>query len=181
MVTVSPLWPGATSPAEASYREYYRTLTAGVALVTACGASGWSGTTVSTVTSVSLEPPVLLCCLTPGSRTLAALRAAGCFAVHLLADDQADLADRFSRPAGDASRFADLGAEVRLMHGSPVIAGTLAVGWCDLHDLAAVGDHVVVYGRLSAVRVGRGRPLAWHGSAYRLLGATPADKGEPRP
>ncbi|EWM18729.1 flavin reductase family protein [Kutzneria sp. 744] len=150
-------------------REYYRKLTAGVAVVTACGPSGWSGTTVSTVTSVSLRPPILLCCMTLDSRTLTAIRHAGCFAVHLLADDQPDLADRFSRSPSDSTRFADLGYEVRLVDGRPVISGALAVAWCELHDSTQVGDHQVVYGRVSGVRIGRGRPLAWHDRAYQAL------------
>jgi len=161
---------------DASCREYYRKLTAGVAVVTACGPSGWSGTTVSTVTSVSINPPIVLCCVALGSRTLTAIQHAGCFAVHLLADRQPDLADRFARPPSDSTRFVDLGYEVRLVHGRPVIAGTLAVGWCDLYDSTEMGDHHVVYGRLSAVRVGRGRPLAWHDRSYRVLTAPVADR-----
>jgi flavin reductase (DIM6/NTAB) family NADH-FMN oxidoreductase RutF len=150
-------------------REYYRKLAAGVAVVTACGPAGWSGTTVSTVTSVSVDPPIVLCCVARGSRTLVAIRHARRFAVHLLADDQPDLAERFSRTPSDSSRFAELGYEVRLVRGIPVIAGALAVGWCELHTLHEVGDHVVVYGRLADARVGRGAPLLWHERAYQVL------------
>ncbi|MGH3758462.1 flavin reductase family protein [Actinophytocola sp.] len=149
---------------------YYRMLAAGVAVVTACGRSGWSGTTVSTLTSVSLDPPILLCCVRDGSRTLTAIQHAGCFAVHLLTDDQTDLADRFSRAPSDSTRFIELGYETGLVRGAPVIAGVLATGWCDVHSIAEVGDHSVVYGRLTSVRVGRGRPLLWHDRAYQLLG-----------
>ena len=158
---------------DTSCREYYRKLAAGVAVVTACGADGWSGTTVSTLTSVSLAPPILLCCVARGSRTLTAIRHARRFAVHLLTDDQTYLADRFSRPPGDSSRFEDLEYEVRLERGSPVITETLAVGWCDLHSVAEVGDHFVVYGRLTGVRVGDGRPLVWHERAYQTLDSEP--------
>lgn len=157
------------TPSDAACRDYYRKLAAGVAVVTACGPSGWSGTTVSTVTSVSMSPPILLCCVTRGSRTLSAIRHAGCFAIHLLSDHQPDLADRFSRPPSDSSRFEELGYEIRLVRGTPVIAGALAVAWCDVHSVAEVGDHHVVYGRLSAVRVGRGRPLLWHERTYQVL------------
>ncbi|WNV85259.1 flavin reductase family protein [Umezawaea sp. Da 62-37] len=169
----SPFWPTETSPGDVPCRDYYRKLVAGVAVVTACGASGWSGTTVSTVTSVSMDPPVILCCVSSGSRTLAAIRHAKRFAVHLLADDQPDLADRFSRSPSDNSRFADLGYEVRLIRGAPVIAGAMAVGWCDLHSLTEVGDHFVLFGRLTAVRVGHGRPLLWHDRTYQALDGRP--------
>ncbi len=173
MVDVSPLRPSEPTLSDASCRAYYRKLAAGVAVVTACGPSGWSGTTVSTVTSVSMDPPIVLCAIARGSRTLTAVRHARCFAVHLVADDQPDLADRFSRSPSDSSRFAELGYEVRLIRGVPVIAGALAVGWCDLHSIDEIGDHFVVYGRLSAVRVGSGRPLLWHERSYQVLDEQP--------
>lgn len=154
---------------DAACRDYYRTLAGGVAVVTACGPAGWSGTTVSTTTSVSLDPPIMLCCLASGSRTLAAIRHAGRFAIHLLADEQSDLADRFSRPPADSSRFEGLGYGVRLVRGTPAIDGALGVAWCDLHAATEVGDHVVVYGQVTGVRIGRGRPLLWHGREYRSL------------
>jgi len=157
------------SLSDASCRTYFRKLASGVAVVTACGDSGWAGTTVSTLTSVSLSPPIVLCCVAGGSRTVAAVRHAGRFAVHLLAEDQSYLADRFSRPPSDGSRFEDLGHGVRLIRGAPTIAGTLAVGWCDLHAVEEVGDHVVVYGRLAAVCVGDAHPLLWHERSYHLL------------
>ncbi|MEU9204117.1 flavin reductase family protein [Streptomyces sp. NPDC048332] len=167
---------GASSPGlrestvdDTSCRAYFRKLAAGVAVVTACGDSGWSGTTVSTLTSVSLSPPIVLCCVSHGSRTVAAIRHAGRFAVHLLSGDQPYLADRFSRPPSDSSRFEDLGHEVGLIRGAPAIAGTLSIGWCDLHSLDVVGDHVVVYGRLTALRVGEGEPLLWHDRSYRTF------------
>ena len=168
--------PGASSsaraePGDAACLDYYRRLATGVAVVTACGASGWSGTTVSTLTSVSLDPPIVLCCFRHGSHTLAALERAGCFAVHLLTDDQADLADRFGRASGDSTRFIELGYETTLVRGAPVIADVLAVGWCDVHAIVEVGDHWVAYGRLTAVRVRHSRPLIWHDRRYRLLDA----------
>lgn len=175
MVPAAPVGPALTEAAltEAACRAYYRKLAAGVAVVTVCGEAGWSGATVSTLTSVSMNPAILLCCLSHRSRTLAAIRGAGRFAVHLLADDQADLADRFSRSSEDGSQFEGLRHELRLIRGAPVIGGVLAVGWCDLHSLDEVGDHCVVYGRLSAVHVGQGSPLLWHESAFQSLDAEP--------
>ncbi|MFJ3904688.1 flavin reductase family protein [Streptomyces sp. NPDC090025] len=161
--------PAGTAPSAEECRDYYRRLTSGVAVVTARGPAGWSASTASTVTSVSLAPPVLLCCLSTGSETLAALRHSGRFAVHLLADHQSDIAERCARPPGGGSRLTDLREEVRLVDGVPVIPGTLAVSWCDLYATTEVGDHVVVYGRLTSVRVGHGRPLLWHDRSFRAL------------
>lgn len=171
MIGIVPSTANEPALTDAACRAYYRTLAAGVAVVTACGAAGWSGATVSTLTSVSMDPPIVLCCLSRRSRTLSAIGHARRFAVHLLADDQEDLADRFSRPGDDGSLFEELGYDLGLVHGAPVISPVLAVGWCDLHGMDGVGDHSVVYGRLSAVRVGHGRPLLWHARAYQTLGA----------
>src|SRR5215813_11694426 len=66
----------------------YRKLAAGVAVVTSYGSDGPVGLTASSLTSVSLRPPILLLCLTSGSRTLSAIRTQRAFAVHLLRDDQ---------------------------------------------------------------------------------------------
>ncbi|URN13522.1 flavin reductase family protein [Streptomyces radiopugnans] len=161
--------PSGTAPNVEECRDYYRKLTAGVAVVTAGGAAGWSASTVSTVTSVSLSPPVILCCLSRSSDTLVAIREARRFAVHLLADHQADVADRCSRLPGGSTRLRDLRSEVRVIDGAPVIPGALAVSWCDLHSTTVVGDHVVVYGQLVSVDVAHGRPLLWHDSSYRVL------------
>lgn len=165
--------PPRSEPAlsDTGFREYCRKLTAGVAVITSRGAAGWLGTTVSTVTSVSMRPPILLFCVSLESGTLAAIRQAGRFAAHLLDEGQPALADQFSRPPAGRSRFAGLGSDVQLTGGMPVISGTLAVAWCTLHGLDEVGDHAVVYGRLSDVRVGGGSPLIWHERAYRRLEA----------
>ncbi|WP_316525473.1 flavin reductase family protein [Kitasatospora brasiliensis] len=172
-LALAPIDSTMSEMSEDSFREYCRKLSAGVAVVTTCGASGWAGTTVSTVTSVSMDPPILLCCFSLRSRTLTAIQQSRRFAIHLLADEQRDLADRFSRPPNDGARFEDLGSGVRLSHGTPVISGTLAVAWCDLRSMEEVGDHVVVYGRLTAVRIGHGRPLLWHESSYQALEEQP--------
>ncbi|WP_367140566.1 MULTISPECIES: flavin reductase family protein [Streptomyces] len=161
--------PQPAAPSGEACREYYRKLTAGVAVVTAVGPAGWSASTVSTVTSVSLSPPVILCCLSRGSDTLVAIRDSGRFAVHILAGDQTDVADRCSRPPGGSARLTDLRRDVRMVDGAPVIPGSLAVSWCDLHSTAEVGDHVVVYGQLVAVDVAHGRPLLWHDRSYHAL------------
>src|SRR5215203_7156677 len=82
-----------------SPEEFRSTLSAyatGVNVVTAVGPQGPSGATANAVTSLSLEPPLMLACLDRGSRTLEVLRAAGHFGINGLAAEQEDLALRFS-------------------------------------------------------------------------------------
>ncbi|MGW0187599.1 flavin reductase family protein [Streptomyces sp. NPDC003362] len=146
----------------------YAKLAAGVSVVTARGADGPLGMTVSAVTSLSARPPLLLACLRDGSRTLAAIRAHGAFAVHLLREDQHELATRFAGPTTTAGqRFAGTGT--RQVLGVPVLAGALAWSVCLLTDVRRYGDHQLVVGQLAAVHVGGGRPLLWHDRRFRSL------------
>ena len=154
----------------------YAKLAAGVTVVTARGEEGPLGMTVSAVTSLSARPPLLLGCLREGSRTLAAVRARGVFAVHLLREDQHDLAGRFAHPTITAAqRFA--GTVTRQVLGVPVIDGALAWSVCLVEDLRRYGDHHLVVGRVAAVHVGGGRPLLWHDRRFGRLTAAASDPG----
>src|SRR5215216_8073395 len=68
----------------------------GVTVVTAIGDHGPSGATANAVTSLSLDPPMMLACLDRGSRTLTSVRAQGRFGVNALAAGQEEVARRFS-------------------------------------------------------------------------------------
>jgi flavin reductase (DIM6/NTAB) family NADH-FMN oxidoreductase RutF len=153
----------------------YAKLAAGVTVVTARGADGPLGMTVSAVTSLSARPPLLLACLRDGSRTLTAVRAHGAFAVHLLREEQHGLAARFASPTTTApQRFA--GTDTRQVLGVPVLGGALAWSVCLVEDVRRYGDHQLVVGRVAAVHVGGGRPLLWHDRRFRTL-----DEPEPAP
>ncbi|MEU4051165.1 flavin reductase family protein [Streptomyces olivaceus] len=155
----------------------YAKLAAGVAVVTARGDDGPLGMTVSAVTSLSARPPLLLACLRDGSRTLAAVRARRTFAVHLLREEQQDLAGRFASPTTTAAeRFA--GTDTRQILGVPVLAGSLAWSVCLTEDVRRYGDHHLVVGRVAAVHVGAGRPLLWHDRRFgSLTGPVPDAAG----
>ncbi|MDH6623275.1 flavin reductase (DIM6/NTAB) family NADH-FMN oxidoreductase RutF [Streptomyces sp. LBL] len=155
-------------PGAALCLRLYAKLAAGVTVVTARGEDGPLGMTVSSVTSLSARPPLLLACLRDGSRTLAAIRAYGVFAVHLLREDQHDLATRFAHPTTPAPRrFA--GTPVRQVLGVPVLDGALAWSVCLVEDIRRYGDHCLVVGRVAAVQVGGGRPLLWHDRGFKTL------------
>ncbi|MFF0789147.1 flavin reductase family protein [Streptomyces spiralis] len=155
----------------------YAKLAAGVTVVTALDAGGrQAGTTVSALTSLSARPALLLACLRGGSRTLAAVRARGVFAVSFLTEHQRAVAERFADPAlPPAVRFT--GVPVRQVLGLPVLSGALAWTVCLVEDVRRYGDHDLVVGRVRAVEVGDGRPLLWHDRAFRTLTCPPPEGG----
>lgn len=146
----------------------YRQIAAGVSVVTARGddpAVALTGMTASSVTSVSLRPALLLVSVANRSRTLAAIRSRRAFAVHLLREDQRDLARRFAA-AGD--RQVDEWA-VRTVLGVPVLTDVLAWSVCLLEAEHGHGDHTLVIGAVAATHIGVGRPLLWHDQAFAGL------------
>lgn len=119
----------------------------GVTVVTAPGETP-CGSTVNAITSVSLDPPLLLVCLRDDSRTLARLLESGRFGVNVLHEDQGALAQRFAKRGSvwDGVTHRDGAAT-----GVPLLHGALATLECAVHDLADGGDHRIVVGRVLAV------------------------------
>jgi len=145
----------------------------GVTIITSAGEGGaLVGMTVNSLTSVSLDPCLLLVCLKRGSITGAAIRARRSFAVNLLAADQADLALRFARPVED--RFAGLGVALT-DQGVPLIDGAAAHIVCDLHSITEIGDHDVIFGQVTrSVHDNAAEPLVFRGGGFGRYTPVPA-------
>jgi flavin reductase (DIM6/NTAB) family NADH-FMN oxidoreductase RutF len=152
-----------------SCRRLYRKLAAGVAIVSANGPAGPMGMTVSTVTSLSLEPPLMSASLAAGSGTLAAIKHSGSFGVQLLSEHQQPIAEDFASAHGP--RFAGRGH--RTVAGAPLLAGTLAWSVCRLVDSRRYGDHVLIVGEVVVAGTEIGSPLLWHSRGFAALRPTP--------
>jgi flavin reductase (DIM6/NTAB) family NADH-FMN oxidoreductase RutF len=128
-----------------------------------------AGITISSFTSVSLEPPLVLFCIHSGSRVLPHFRARGRFGINVLSADQLHLSSHFTR--SDA-RFDLLEWEMGTT-GVPVIAGALAVLECELREGISRGDHEILMGEVVSTAAADGPPLVRYGRAYRTLAAVP--------
>jgi len=142
----------------------------GVSLVTAQDGGRPHGMTVSSFTSLSLEPPLVLISLENTARTHRMVTESGAFAVSLLDAAQEDLADRFAGRIPDGEdRFAGLAYETA-QTGSPLPQGALAFLDCEVVSAQPAGTHTVFIGRVvaSGVRPG-GQPLLYYNRGYRRL------------
>lgn len=126
----------------------------GVTVVTASDEFGHLlGLTVSSCTSVSLDPPLLLVCILNRSPLLGPLRAGACFTVHLLSAQQEEVAKHFATRMID--KFEDLDLRFRITSsGCPRLDGALAALECSTQDLFPGGDHTIVVGRVIDVCLG---------------------------
>src|ERR1700741_2213166 len=88
----------ATDVSPAQLRDAMGHFATGVTVVTSVGADGEPvGTTANAVSSLSLEPPLVLVCFDLKSETLAAIRAHGAFAVNVLGHRQRHLSANFAK------------------------------------------------------------------------------------
>jgi flavin reductase (DIM6/NTAB) family NADH-FMN oxidoreductase RutF len=149
------------------FRAAMSLLPTGVTVVTATGAEGPAGATANAVASLSLEPMLMLACLDRGSRTLLAVQAANRFGVNVLGIGQADVARSFSSKAPVASKWD--GVDWIDRGGVPAIAGSLVWVACELRDVIAGGDHVIVTGEVRDLEAPGGEPLIFHRGEYRNL------------
>jgi 3-hydroxy-9,10-secoandrosta-1,3,5(10)-triene-9,17-dione monooxygenase reductase component len=139
----------------------------GVTVVTASGPEGPVGMTANAITSLSLDPLLLLVCFDKGARTLRVVRETRAFGVNVLASGQEDLAQLFASKAPEAEKFAGVAHD--LHEGLPVLRGGHAWIGCRLEDLVPGGDHVIGIGAVTAAETGEGDPLVWHGGRYGVI------------
>ena len=130
--------------------------------------------TATAVSSVSLDPPLILVCVSRASRFHAAITKASGWCVSFLASDQEAVARHFSNRGRDLfSQFDGVPHKVAAASGSPVIGG--AVAWLDCTTYAAYdgGDHTIMVGRVVEAGLprlsderGGGRPLTYYQGTY---------------
>jgi flavin reductase (DIM6/NTAB) family NADH-FMN oxidoreductase RutF len=150
------------------YRQVIGHFATGVAIVTCNGPDGPTGLTTNAITSVSLEPLLLLVCFDNTSRTLPAVREAGRFCVNVLRAGQDDLARVFASKRVAREKFE---AVTHMdAHGVPVLDGALAWLACDLVALHAAGDHTIGIGAITHMDADPdGEPLVWFRGDYRTF------------
>ncbi|WP_105975043.1 flavin reductase family protein [Streptomyces geranii] len=171
-----PLSSLATRPGVAQCLDMYAKLASGVCVVTTRGPDGRSvGATVSSAAAVSAAPALMSLCLANASRTLAALRHHGAFALHVLDERHRPWAERCADPlATAAERFGEEHAEnseyAEYVHDVPVRTDVLAWSVCAVTDIRPYGDHHLIVGEVLAAHTGAGQPLLWYDRGFHGRG-----------
>jgi len=158
-----------------AYRDTIGRFATGVTIVTAAGPHGPAGMTTNAVTSVSLEPLLLLVCFDHTSRTLDVVRESGRFAVNVLGVGDEELAAVFASKAVALEKFEALTGELPGVgwsegHGVPVLQSALAWIVCDMRELRDAGDHTLGIGEVVGMSAGTERdPLVWYRGRYTTI------------
>jgi len=161
---------GAAQVSAAELRQAMGHFATGVTVITSLGPDGAPvGTTANAVTSLSLEPPLILVCFSRSSATLDAVNSRGAFAVNVLAARQQYLSANFAR-RGLAAAWDGV-AHRRGVTGSPRLDGVLASLECTVEHRLSGGDHEIVIGRVRDVETGAAdsAPLVFWRGGYASL------------
>lgn len=164
---------GGTELRSATFRVVMGFFPTGVALLT-CGSGGDTDViTANAVTSISLEPPLVLVAVTSRGRIRRSIERQRSFAVNFLAEDQGGLASLFSkwnRPRGVAA-IKILGGEVSRT-GDALLARAVAGLECTLVRKCPGGDHIMFIGQVIATYTDdeiERRPLLFHRGRYSTV------------
>lgn len=128
----------------------------GITVITTFDGDGeHHGMTANAVTSLSLDPTLLLFCVDRGATMAAVVQTGGAFAVNVLAADQEELSARFADPARGYGEVEFEGVLWRTgVSGARLLEGTASWLDCGVHDVHDGGDHLIVVGRVLDVGVG---------------------------
>ena len=156
MTTPEPA--AAPAPDATTFRHVVGHLASGVTLVTTRTPEGPFGMTASSVTSLSLDPPMMLACLNTSSVTCAAVSASGAYGVNVLGEGQGHLAHQFATPSSD--KFAGVQVSEGVL-GVPLLTEALARIECEVVEEVRAATHTVFLGRVRRAEAAEGSPLTY--------------------
>jgi 3-hydroxy-9,10-secoandrosta-1,3,5(10)-triene-9,17-dione monooxygenase reductase component len=152
-------------------RDYRRALgvfPTGITVVTSRGLDGsLAGVTVNSFASVSLDPPLVLWSLAVSAGSNQVFQVADHFAVHVLAQHQREISQRFARTASD--KFEGM-AVVDGIGGVPLIDDVAARFECKVKFRYSGGDHTIFVGEVLRYQYDGVAPLVYHHGNYASVG-----------
>ncbi len=130
------------------------------------------GLTISSFSSVSLDPPMVLWTLTHTASSLEAFLALDHYVIHVLSASQVDLARRFAK-GPQADRFAGLPLE-RAPSGTLMLGDTRCAAWFECHNTQQhqAGDHTIFVGQVEHCQRQLLSPLIYHAGDFELTQAS---------
>lgn len=159
------------TPVALEFRQAMRRLASTVCIATTHTLDGPIGMTMTSVTSVSMDPPTLLICVHRSSRLADILRVGSTFCVNLLQSSQHMIASAFGGSLSVAERFS-VGMWNVEEPLAPCLEDAQANIFCKVEGCAGAGTHIVVVGHVEEVRLfGDPAPLIYSDGRYAALGA----------
>lgn len=123
----------------------------GVCVITTSFEDNLYGFTATSFTSVSMDPPLILFCLSNKANSKIAFINNKNFAVNFLSNKQRDIAKSFATRS--LNKFVDLNFHISNL-GNPLIDNNIGVLECELRVSYDAGDHVIIIGEIVSGFIG---------------------------
>jgi flavin reductase (DIM6/NTAB) family NADH-FMN oxidoreductase RutF len=147
----------------------------GVTVVTTDGAAGRFGLTVSAVSSVSAEPPMMLACVNRKSPAAAAISDNGTFAVNVLGAEGRDVAEVFAGRPRDGKPYDFARHEWHAgATGLPILTEAAAVFECEVEQATDMGSHRIFIGRVIRATRNHAEPLVYCNRSFGRIASLEA-------
>jgi flavin reductase (DIM6/NTAB) family NADH-FMN oxidoreductase RutF len=159
------------APTPAEFRLACGQFATGVSVVTAERPPGRvHGMTANSITSVSLEPLLLLICVDQRAHLLPMVKKQGRFGVNVLKENQEAISKYFAQTEENPETEAKLGIRYRWTPtGIPLLEPALAHITCTVVASYVAGDHTILIGEVESTEVFDGEPLLFFRGAYRRI------------
>jgi len=148
------------------FRDVISRFASGVTVITTVAHDGDHGTTASAVSSLSMDPPMLLICLNKTSDTQVAIHDSGVFGVNILSEHQGQIAHKFARKGQDKFEGVDI---VRGRTGVPLVKNALAHLECEVEETVMGGTHTVFLARVKEASGSEDAPLTYFRGRFGRL------------
>ena len=160
-----------TSLSPELFRSVMGSFPTGVTVITAEREPGKvHGMTANSLTSVSLDPLLILVCVDQKARLLDHLKAQRRFGVNILSDSQQRLSEFFALLEQDPAQEARLGVRFRWTDSHiPLLEDALGHITCNVVAQYMSGDHTIFVGEVQSLELHEGEPLVHHRGKYRAL------------
>ncbi len=149
------------------FRQVIGHFASGVTIITTREQATNYGLTASAVTSITLEPPMLLVCFNKNTGTQAAISRTRVFAVNILDEGQADLAYKFAKPQSDKFQGVEFSYGI---FGEPLLTGALAHIECRVAADVEAGTHRAFLSEVEHARAYVGSPLTYFRGKFGRFG-----------
>ncbi|HJD61154.1 MAG TPA: flavin reductase family protein [Rickettsia endosymbiont of Columbicola hoogstraali] len=153
---------------ENQFKDAMSCFPAGVTIITTNLNNKFFGFTATSITSVSLKPPLVLFCLNKNSFSIKGFENSSKFAISILADNQVDILEHFAKSHTD--KFTAISYELGPATSCPLINGAICHIECLKHATYGGGDHVIFIGKVINTAIKNdSKPLIYHHKSYIKL------------
>ncbi len=160
---------GGNMPDGQTFRQAWGKFATGVSVVTTVQSDGEvHGMTANGITSVSLDPLLVLFCAGHTTASFPLIQEMGRFAINILAEEQRPIAEYYARPTDQKTGDLDVSFS-RTVRGAATVDGSLAQMDCRVVNEYEAGDHTIFVAEVDEIKVNDGRPLLYYEGGFSYL------------